>query len=145
MNDQKTSPPLQSGAKLLAQTATVRTGTLKPQEVDASLDLVGLTWFRVHGGFGGRFDREDWIADLPGVSVTVCDYHWNGSDFGLSYGSFEAACRGQLEFSLQNARTAKSEAETKLATLAAAIARMEQCLDLEHTAQSLAEMDAFTR
>lgn len=126
--NQKPSPSLQLGAELLAETITLKTGTLVPQRVDASLELFGLTWFRVLGGFGGRFDREDWIADLPGINVTVCDYHWDGSDFGPSYGSFEDACRGRLEDALCVARATKLEMEAQLATLTSSIARLEQCI-----------------
>lgn len=122
------SPPLQPGAELLPEVRTVTVGTLVPQKVDATINSAGLTWFRVYGGFGGRFDREDWIADLPAISVSVCDYHWNGSDFGPSYDSFENACRGQMEFALRSARHTKSQMEAKLTMITAGIAQLERCL-----------------
>lgn len=110
---------------MLGQVRTVKVGTLVPQQVDATLDMFGVTWFRVHGGFGGRFDREDWIADLS-VSVSVCDYNWNGEDFGESFGSFENACRMTLQQALRRARLEKAKAEARCTDLAAVIARLEQ-------------------
>lgn len=42
---------------------------------DAELIHRGILWLRVKDGFGGRGDREDWVAELS-VSVSVSDYHF---------------------------------------------------------------------
>lgn len=128
MSKMNKQPKLQQGAELLPKIEEVQRGNWSLLKVDASIAIHGVVWLRVYGGFGGRFDREDWIADLPGVSISVCDYHWNGSDFGPSYPSFEDACRGQLESGLRHARTSKAEAESEVAVFSDTIARLEAAL-----------------
>jgi hypothetical protein len=84
-----------------------------PQTFDAKITLRGIAWYRVRSGFGGRGDREDWIADLA-VSVSVSDYHWNGSDFGPDYGSFESACAAQAIRALQIAKQKLADARFEM-------------------------------
>lgn len=120
--------PLPNGATLLPEVQTIQTGTWVPLRVDATVEVCGVTWMRVYGGFGDRFDREDWAAVLPGVSVSVCDYNWNGSDFGPSYNSFEDACRGQLEQGLRHAKLKQAEMESKLEDVRESVALLEKVL-----------------
>lgn len=122
---QRESPPLQNGAVLLPEIQTIQTGNWVPQQVDASVEVCGVTWVRVYGGMGGRFDREDWVAVLPGISVSVHDYHWNGSDFGPSYGSFEDACREELKRSLYFAKERLIKEQNKIDTLKEGIVLLE--------------------
>lgn len=125
----KTMPPLQKNAVLLPQVESVDIATFVPLKVDARVEVCGVTWLRVYGGFGGRFDREDWIAVLPAVAISVCDYYWNGSDFGPSYGSFENACRERLTQAVSFARSKKSKLESEIDKLIEAITLLES-LDL---------------
>ncbi len=52
---------------------------------DAEFFHRGIRWLRVKGGMGERGDREDWVADIPNVSISVHDYHWNGDSFGPNH------------------------------------------------------------
>lgn len=121
---------LPKGAVLISP-VRLELGHYVPLEYDAKLERNGLTWYRVQGGFGrvgkARGDREDWVADAPGVSATVCDYHWNGSSsFGLSYPSFEDALDGQREAALRTARYRLIEKQVELASLEEGIKRLEE-------------------
>ena len=49
----------------------LKTGGWAEQDVDARAIHKGIDWYRVEDGFGTRGDREDWIADLPKLSVCV--------------------------------------------------------------------------
>lgn len=46
------------------------------QAYDEALVYRGVTWRHVEGGFGGRGDRDDWVADLPAGSISVNRYLW---------------------------------------------------------------------
>ncbi len=65
---------LPQGAREISST-TRRIGTWAEMKFDAELIHRGIRWLRVKGGFGGRGDREDWVADI-GVSISVSDYHF---------------------------------------------------------------------
>jgi hypothetical protein len=87
------------GYELIHSPVELQLGTFVPLVYDAKLQRNTIMWYRVQNGFGSRGDREDWVADLP-VSVSVSDYHWNGSDFGPSYGTFDNACLQVLRIEL---------------------------------------------
>ena len=55
-------------------------------EFDASVVRHGITWLHVKNGMGGGGDREDWVADLPGITLSVHDYNWDGQSFGVKMG-----------------------------------------------------------
>lgn len=82
---------------------TIKINTWVEMEYDAKLVFKGVTWYRVHKGFGGRGDREDWVGDLPGVNLSVSDYMWMPSKrWGpVFYRSFEKALEGQMYRALQ--------------------------------------------
>lgn len=84
-------------------TVEMKMGNFIPQTVDAKIELYGITWYRVAGGFGGRGDREDWIADVHEVSICACDYQWNGESFGPDFGTFDNACLEALKSGLKYA------------------------------------------
>jgi hypothetical protein len=95
--------PLQKGAKMLPKPITKKVGAWGKMEFDAAIRVYGVRWLRVKDGLGGRGDREDWVADLPEVCVSVHDYHWNGDDFGANHGSFRGAIKAEMKSSLQHA------------------------------------------
>lgn len=116
---------LPSGAKVIpARKRNV--GSWLPQVVDAEVERSGVTWYRVKGGLGGRGDREDWVASLPGLAVAVSDYHWNGEDFGPSYGSFDNAIRQELDLALEYAREQVRKAKLNLLALEASEKLLEK-------------------
>lgn len=55
-------------------------GTWREMEFDSVVHLHGLTWWRVEGGFGNqepfwvKRDRQDWVADVPGMAIGVHAY-----------------------------------------------------------------------
>ncbi len=110
----KPNTVLPKGGKLI-KPLRKKIGTWVEMEFDATCRRNGLTWFRVKNGMGERGDREDWVADVPGVSISVHDYHYNGEDFGPSYGSFDNAC---LQESIRALHFAREELAKKRAALA---------------------------
>lgn len=57
---------------------------------DATREYLGIRWYRVRGGFafssrswhnGHYWAREDWVADLEGVCLSVNETDWKGSMF----------------------------------------------------------------
>jgi len=104
---------------------TLKLGTYTPQQVDARLQMHGVTWYRVKGGFGGQGDREDWIADLP-FSVSASDYNWNGAEFGADYGSFENALTENLRHATVHARYKVEELRAQVEKLDAALASLPE-------------------
>jgi len=118
---------LPEGAYLLSSLKTLSLGSFTPQIVDAAIEKYGVTWYRVKGGFGGRNDREDWIADLP-ISVSIHDYHWNGEDFGPDYGSFENAMYEELKKGLELAHLELQKAIEIQSSMDDAITLLERVL-----------------
>jgi hypothetical protein len=83
-------------------------------EFDAKVSRIGLTWYRVRGGFGGRGDSEGWIADIVAGNISVCDYNFNDTGFGINYGSFDGACVGQIKSSMEHLKFSLIELRKKL-------------------------------
>ena len=50
-------------------------GGWNPLDYDDEIVVNGLRWLRVAGGFGGKNDRTDWVADSPGICVSVSRWH----------------------------------------------------------------------
>lgn len=123
---------LPTGAVLLREPRVAKIAGWVEMTFDARVERHGMAWYRVKDGFGdGQYPREDWVADLPHCCVAVSDYHWRfGSNFGHSYGSFDAAVLGQMREDVAHARQraaelrAKAEeAEAGAAILQAAVTR----------------------
>lgn len=108
-------------AKLLSRTKTTAIGGWSSMMLDATLTRNGIRWLRVKGGFSGRGDREDWIADLPSSCCSVADYNWNDLDCGTNYGTFEKALDGKLEIHLSYLRQELKESSVKVHKLQVAI------------------------
>lgn len=113
---------LQKGAVLLPDVLTKETGTYVKMEFDARGEYFGLTWLRVKDGMGGRGDREDWVADIPGVSISVHDYHWNGEDFGANHGSFIGAIKAEMQLAFRYATGTEKELLAKIKEVRSGIA-----------------------
>ena len=82
---------------------------------DAKLRFMDIDWYRVYRGFGGRDDREDWVADIPGVAASISRWKsYKGSGGGWeAFGSEpgydrEAAMSRQL-FRADNSLTYELE------------------------------------
>lgn len=128
--DNRPNTILPNGAKPI-EPRTVTVGSTLPQVVDAAIMLDGILWYRIQRGFGGRGDREDWIANIPALSVSVSDYHWNGEDLG-SYGTFENACRQQLISALEYGKQIEQKKKEELKDIESAIT-MLTCSTLQST------------
>lgn len=98
-------------------------------EYDAKLTRRGVDWYRCKDGMGQRGDREDWVADLPGCSVSVNDYNWNGKDFGPSFKSFEDALDGMLKMALHHHEVSTQEKREKLAVAEATLERLTAAVE----------------
>lgn len=112
----KANTVLPKGARSIEPAKHAVIGAWKPQFFDAKVERHGITWYRVQNGMGGRNDREDWCADVPGVCIAVHDYHYNGEEFGANHGTFDNACLQEARIHL---RQAKKEREKKLVELKA--------------------------
>jgi hypothetical protein len=89
---------LPPGALAISPPVEKKLSIFIPQTMDASLVRNGVTWYRVQGGFSGRGDREDWIADLL-FSCCVSDYNWRryeNDTFSQFFGSFTNALDRKL-------------------------------------------------
>lgn len=131
MNTQAQRPKpnsiLPKGAQLI-EPREVKLATWLPQIVDAEIVLDGIKWYRVKGGFGNRHDREDWIADVPGISISTNDYSWNGEDFGPDYGTFENACKQNLIEALRFAEKQKEKLIADLHKLQQGINKLQEAV-----------------
>lgn len=67
-------------------------------EFDAAVFRHGVRWLHVKDGMGGYGDREDWVCDLPGVTLSIHDYNWDGQNFGANLGkTFDEAVVAAME------------------------------------------------
>lgn len=93
---------------------------------DAKVTLNGVTWYRVQGGFSGHGDREDWVADIPLVNLSVHDYEWREPRWGfVSVNSFEEATEVALKGAPVTVRHRQKELRAKLALLRIAQRRLK--------------------
>lgn len=124
--DSKPNTVLPKGAKAITPPVKMKLDAWTEQEVDATVQRHGLTWYRVKGGMGGRGDREDWVADVPAVCISVHDYHYNGEDFGPNHGSFDNACLQEARKSLEHAKEEREENMVELKAINKALAILER-------------------
>jgi hypothetical protein len=106
----KPNTKLPRGGKLLRPTITKETGGWTSLTYDAKVERLGLTWYRVQGGFSGKGYREDWVADLPSGCLSVSDYNWRDTSFPTNYGSFDKAVRELTKEALRRATSHLEEA-----------------------------------
>lgn len=98
-------------------------------EFDAKVVKHGVTWLRVKDGMGGRGDRDDWVADLPDACICVHDYNWTTQNFGHNYGSFDAACLGELKRGLERQNYEVKELTQKLDKARKGLVRLREVID----------------
>lgn len=116
MSGHKPNTRLPKSARRLKPELVLTVGNWVEQTFDAEVWRYGVRWLRVKGGFGdGQYPREDWIAEIPAVAISVHDYHWNGDTFGDNYGTFDNACKQELKKELQFIHSRIIETEEKLA------------------------------
>lgn len=107
--------------------------TWLPMHFDMRLNLDGLDWYRVKGGFGGHDDREDWVCGLPkdAVSASVSKFRmgvgqgwgWDGDE------TREQAMRHSIEGAIESSHTQIAEAEATIAALRAGLSRLTTARD----------------
>lgn len=114
----KPNSKLPKGGKLLPEIRSRKAGSWSDTlRFDASCERLGLTWLRVKGGFLGKNNREDWVADLPSGCLSVCDYNWNKGNFGYYYGSFDDAIISVTERHIEHVAYEMADAEKRIAAL----------------------------
>lgn len=96
---------------------------------DARLEYLGLNWFRVQGGFGGKGDRDDWVADVPGICVSVSRWH-NKPGYGWD-GDLdrETAMKKEVESMLDAIGYRISETVARLAELHEGQTRLQAAME----------------
>jgi hypothetical protein len=97
---------------------------------DAVTERFGVRWLRVKDGFGGRGDREDWVADIPHGCLSVHDYHWNGDGFGPDYGSFDGAIRGETKLMVDSLHHRENELRERLRKIQATVEILEKSISV---------------
>jgi hypothetical protein len=116
---------LPKGARLFLKPIHAKIGGWNEMEFDASVERLGLTWYRVKGGMGrnqagnATNDREDWVADIPVMALSVHDYQWREPRWGFHrYKSFDEAIAEQTKEGLESAtrRLIKLEEEAESVT-----------------------------
>ena len=120
------------GFQLLKSPVVKKIGGWTELKYDASLERYGITWYRIQNGFGGNGDREDWVADVPSLCVSVSDYNWIKGSFGTYYGSFDKAIEAEITSALEEIISEKKclkaqlkEAEVSEILIRKAIVKME--------------------
>lgn len=110
----KANSILPDGAKLMP-VEILKIGSWSPLKMDASYERHGTTWFRVKGGMGGSGDREDWVANIFGVCISVHDYMWREPRCGFHvYKSFTESIDKQIAEHRQYGKKRIEEARSKL-------------------------------
>ena len=99
-------------------------GTWIEMDYDDEVTFGGVVWRRAQGGFGEDNKREDWVADIEGVSIHVA--RWlDESTWGVTSGNRldtrEDAMRAALDQGLLTARHKLAEAKELVTT-------MERCV-----------------
>lgn len=101
--------------EFVTETRTV--GTWRTMQFDAVTIVDGLAWRRAKDGFGGpdaRHPREDWLLDLPGVTISVNRHlkgtvgketRWRADFHGVGgFASLEEAMRAEVADALDRGR-----------------------------------------
>lgn len=121
---------LPPGARMLARPVQLDTGGWVPQTVDAVLEFEGVTWARVQGGFGdgqrtGWHPREDWVAVVPAVAISVSRYFDKPDVWDRKSQTMQEAMRAEVQTKLGHARYTLREAQERVRRLERAIALLE--------------------
>ncbi len=127
----KAGPMNHVGMVLLLQPKRQKIGGWVEQIHDAKLHRLGLTWYRVQEGFGGRGDREDWVADVPRIAVSVSRCYnsqsW-GSVFDDKVVSFNEAMKLEVAEKLDESKLRKKEHQQIVEDLEVTIRRMSDAV-----------------
>jgi len=122
----KPNKVLPKGAFLIKPVRLVL-GDWSPLVFDAKVVRAGITWYRVKGGLSeGDNSREDWLADVPKICISVHDYHWNGDTFGPQHGSFDKAVKAESKAALRNSKERLAEKQELVLELKNSIAVLEK-------------------
>ncbi len=124
--------PPPSGAVILPKPLRLELGAWVPMDYDASIEVDGIAWLRVHGGRGdgqrtGWNPREDWAAMVPGVALTVGRYFSKPSEWraGGQHADFFSAARAEVTAKLSYAENyLLPKARKRVATLERAVSLM---------------------
>lgn len=102
-------------------------GGFRELEYTARLEFEGRVWWRTSFADDGR--REDWVLDVPQVSVSVSSFEPDTDRFWLSPRgetvTRDEAMREAVRRGLQTARSRLAEAEAVVTDLRRAIATLE--------------------
>lgn len=117
-------------------------GWVNTLEYDAETTADGLRWLRVKDGFGGprsnaRFPREDWVLDVPVLSVSVTweknpsfakepGKHWRSG--GRYFTTREEAMRNELERAHETARFKLERVAKELHDLTVSNRKIQQAI-----------------
>lgn len=93
---------------------------------DRELYHNGIRWLRVKNGMGGRGDREDWVADVNHMTVSVHDYQFRPPYRGWDkYKSMTAAMDDQLRKGLEQLEGDAKKAQKHLKNVLATCSKMK--------------------
>lgn len=99
---------------------------------DAQLIFRGVQWLRVKDGMSGNADREDWVANLGGVCISVHDYCFRAPYWGHEshrakdiFGAMDI----QLKEGLQQAENTQKERLKEAAILKSTIEKLRSALE----------------
>jgi hypothetical protein len=113
--------------KLLKKAEVKKVGSWSEMTYDAETYVI--RWLRVKDGMGGRGDREDWVADIPGMTICVHDYNWKEMSFGVRFGKTrDEAMVAALKRHVCNARHDIIEARTKLVVMETGLNMLEAAI-----------------
>jgi hypothetical protein len=118
--------------EILDPPVTKKIGSWVELDFDRRLMYAGLAWYRVKDGFGGRGDREDWVADVPSVGLSVTNRGSRGFSSGRrGWGwegdrTFREEADYQIALGLQSAAQRRDKAARELVDAIDAFRLLEQ-------------------
>lgn len=108
-------------------TRTKKIGGWNEMEYDKTIVRKGITWYRVKDGMGGQGDREDWVASVPELCISVHDYQWREPRWGIiSYPSFKAALDGEILRGIESGKSRLEKKKAEIERLTTAVAMLEK-------------------
>jgi hypothetical protein len=90
---------------------------------DEPVEHRGLTWYKVVGGFGGRGDRDDWVADVQGACVSVTK--WSNEKWSNRFDALEEAMDDEVVQKAEAQRSKVQETALRLAEEASGLAALD--------------------
>ncbi len=112
-----------------------KVGSWIEQDIDAYLQLDGLTWLRVQGGFGDGqktdwHPREDWIALVPALSLNVNRTFVSPEKWNHGATSIHEAMRREVSASLASAHFEVLRVERRLDRLHRGVGMLRASADV---------------